>query len=60
MARCILGQEPLAWWGDVGVTDIGEDLRGAAMLGMQHDADAQFVGRAFHANCDHDGQNVKE
>jgi hypothetical protein len=59
VARCILGQKPLAWWGDIGVTDIGEDLRGAAILRMQHDTDAQLVSRAFHADCDHDRQYVR-
>ena len=41
------------------MSDIGEDLRGTTILGMQHDADTQFVGGAFHTNCDHDGRYFK-
>ena len=56
MPRRVLGQEPLAWWGNVGVSNVGEDLGRAAILGMQHDANTKLVGGAFHANGDHDGR----
>lgn len=49
----IFGEKTLSRRGDIGVTDVGEDLRGAAILGMQHNAHAQFVGGAFEADGDH-------
>jgi len=51
----VLGQEALAGRGDVGVADVGEHLRGAAVVGVQHDAHAQLVGGALEADGDHRG-----
>lgn len=49
----ILGQKALARRGDICMADIGQDPGRAAILGMEHEAHAEFVGRAFEANSDH-------
>lgn len=49
----ILGEKALAGRRDVGMSNIGEDLRGAAIIGMQHDAHAELVGGAFQTDGEH-------
>lgn len=53
MSRRIFWEEALARRGDIGVTDVGEDSRGAAVFGMDHDAHAEFVGGAFETDSYH-------
>lgn len=50
---CIFGEKSLSRRGDIGVTDVGEDLRGASIFGMQHNAHAEFVGGTFETDGDH-------
>jgi hypothetical protein len=52
--RSIFGKKPLTWRGDIGVTDISKDPRGAAILGMEHNAHPKFVGGAFESDSNHD------
>lgn len=53
MPRRVLGQETLAGRRDEGVADVGEDLRGAAVIRVQDEAHAQLVGGALEADGDH-------
>lgn len=53
MSGGILGEKSLARRRDIGMPDIGEDLRGAAIIGMQHDAHAELVGGAFQTDGEH-------
>jgi hypothetical protein len=52
--RSIFGKKPLTWRGDIGVTNISKDPRGAAILGMEHNAHPKFVGGAFESDSNHD------
>jgi hypothetical protein len=50
---CVFGEETFAGRGDVRVSNVGENLRGAAIAGMEHNAHAELISGAFEANCDH-------
>lgn len=54
----VFGEEAFAWWGDVGLSDVGEDYCGRRRVGgcwfwVQDEADAEFVGGTFEAEGYH-------
>lgn len=47
----VFGEETGAGGGDVGVSEVGEDYGGRSGGGVRDDANADFVGAAFEADC---------
>lgn len=54
----VLGKKAFSGRGNESMADVGEDLSGAALGGMQYHADSELVGRTLKTKCNHDGASM--